>query len=362
MTCGYKKFDREEVPPMNTLYMLLTLVGLVLMIPFLLLVLILLCAKIQFIWTKVEENHAMIIVKGDQYQKTILAKKDWRLKKDGSEGIEKVPEKEKLLTRFLGVHYMGIPFICRIYFYYLEWMTWKMDEKDDQYRAISEKKKLDLVYLADYPYYVEAKDVEAKDLIPFSFAFIITARVMNPYKAVFVSHDWVRQMTALVRAAAIKYAGTKTFEEIVDNKKTGAEECSRLVSREISKTLLEEYGVEIVSISVQDIKPDENFRELTLKKTTATREAEAEVARAEGTAQAARITALGRADALRTEATGQAEALKTRATALDQAGESGKTLVQADVAQELAKNGKTTVFTIDGVMETAAKLLGGKKP
>lgn len=353
MTWLQKIFSRGD--EMNEM---LVLSGLLVVIAILVIAVIIVCANLSFIWTKIEENYAMIIVKGNGYHRTIPAKKGWRVN-PSDEGLEEVSEKPRLLNRLLGVHFIGIPFIYSIYQYKLEWVAWKMGD-DMQYRAIPEREQLGLVYLADYPYFVEVKDVETRDLIPFTFMFIITCKVMNPYKAVFLSHDWVRQMTALVRSETIKFAGSKTFEEITSDKKSGAIDCSSSIFNGIKDDLLKKYGVEVVNVSVQDINPNAEFRDLTLKKTEAIRAAAAAIETARGTAESARINASGEADAIKVVALAQAQALTQRAEALKKAGASGQTIVKADVATELAKNTNATIISADGLMGAVKNIFGGK--
>ncbi len=322
------------------------------------LVFILVAAKAVFIWITIQENYAVIVLKGDQYLKTLLAKKGSKVEENGDIVDKRNDDpKDSLLQRWLGVHYIGIPFITKIHTWEQSWVAWKMIDGKD-YQAVPETQILRQVYLAEYPYFVKAMGVETKDLIPFDFAFVITARVINPYKAAFVAHDWVRQMTAMVQQAVIKYAGEKTFEEITADKALGANACVQLIENEIVTIMRESYGVKIVKTSIQGIDPDSKYRELTLKRTEAIRQGEALKATAEAKAEATKTEATGEANAITIKALAEAQALETKAKALREQQEEGKLLVAAGIAEQMAKNSRTVVIGSEP-LEVVNNLLKG---
>ena len=157
-------------------------------------------------------------------------------------------------------------------------------------------------------------DSELVNKLPYNLKLRVVIQITNPAKALFrvddyrkTSLDWLHDNLDM----EFRSLSEDDFKE----KKAGQASALADVFTRTLQTSVEElkhhYGVEVLKIEVAEIDPaNEKLRTLTLEKTVAQMDAEANVLKAEGEAKIAKIKADAEAEVVKTLASAEAEAIK----------------------------------------------------
>lgn len=339
-------------------------------------------AKLNFFFTFVPENRGKIVLHGDKYHKTIIAKRGFSVDNAGeiTEKANLNTEKEPLLVRLLGIYSIGIPPFANIFRYDFDYVTVKLGEEGQEggmgYIPIRKSlRQQDTILLSDYPYFMTADGAETAELLPLDVKFLVTSRIINPYLAIFRSTDWLRQMTTWSEGAARNFIGVHKYDYLVKNEEQGRIASPTEVKDAFEKYLLKalkedmkaNYGVEVVSATLIQISPPAAFVETTTKIYTAVQTADAEKAAsiikietAKNNARAAIETAEGTKQAAILTMEGQAEGLKKVAAEVKAAGVSGKRVLNAQIIKDAGPNTKYVVTALSDLGDKVIEKLGGK--
>jgi regulator of protease activity HflC (stomatin/prohibitin superfamily) len=158
--------------------------------------------------------------------------------------------------------------------------------------------------LKDDVYLCVVSKAEDKDLIPLDLRIFLTIRIVNPYKSKFAVQNWLETVINRMEPSIRQYVAQYSFEELIPKKQiVGGEMWNKLKETGLIGCMedpedqkgefINRYGVEVRAIEVQDISPPEGLQKIILAKTTAEREAAAEIAKARGDRQATIIRAKG---------------------------------------------------------------------
>jgi len=195
----------------------------VILIPIGIIGLVWLMAKNDFLFTFVEEGTAKVIMKFDAFHRIIMQYQNCTCREGDDWEILLSPKKSK--KRFFdgkkkfwgGLCWIGIPGIYSIYSYWFRWATVKTQKKPGE-QIDRREEKLWHIFVKDYLYLAEIFEAETKSLVPLDISFLITARVVNPYKALFRIHDWANVIVARMEAYFRQYVGNTEYQDIVKNK------------------------------------------------------------------------------------------------------------------------------------------------
>lgn len=222
-----------------------------------------------------------------------------------------------------GIYWIGLYPFYKIYRYDFSWIEEKINEKglaEPWVRHATKRSpegQTAFVYVNDFNYVLFANDVKTKSGVPLKFTFVITVRIVNPYKALFLGEDWLERTGGAIGLAAIRYAGALDYEQIVasgpaelqvydaDQQKmvTGPYFIEQLIlglgdgkPDEFGHDLLSDYGVKLVAAKVHSIEfadsaAAEEYRKATTQRYVGEQEGLAKLAKAKGEAEAVKVTA-----------------------------------------------------------------------
>ncbi len=98
-------------------------------------------------------------------------------------------------------------------------------------------------------------------MIPLSFIALMTARVVNPYRALFETDQWLEQITNFLRRYVKQYVGTKKFIELVAGAQA-LEESNEILDynspdagMNVRKYIEDKWGVKINHFNLVNFKP-----------------------------------------------------------------------------------------------------------
>lgn len=192
----------------------------------------------------------------------------WVEEKD-IEGAEERKERKKLLG---GFRFYGFWPISSIYSYVLRWTSVHENGEPESHEGV-----LDSISLKDFVYFAQIKGAEEADKIPLDISILITLRVVNPYKALFVAHDWLEMVLNRIKPLFRNYVARHTYEDLLSEMKTETLRMWRELKDEgLIDYFRDKYGIEILedAIKMKDIVPPPEHQRAATKKFLAQREAE----------------------------------------------------------------------------------------
>lgn len=234
-------------------------------------------------FTFVPENKAKFIVSGNRLQKILISSNQYKLDKS----YNVVPGKSEGVLG--GLRFYGIWPISDVMTYKFKWTN-----ITESGQVISHNEVLDTMILKTDMYLINVEKAEDADLVPLDLKVVVTARIVNPYKAMFVAQNWLEYVTNTVKTTVRNEMRKHCFVDLVraggENNthfsSLGANIFAQMVTAKEISELENIYGIEVSKIRIEAIDPDSNLRELTLKKIIAEKQAEADIIEAQGKAKA----------------------------------------------------------------------------
>jgi len=218
-------------------------------------------------FTFVPEGRAKVVIRSDQFKKIIINWKDHILvtpsNKDSFSDNDPwdIVEKEPKKRWFGGLYFYGLFPLDDIYFYNFSWTNMKQNG-DVEYH---EPEVLDYILLKQDVYLGEIERAEDKAMLPTNIKFVVTMRVINPFKALFNVQNWLETIMNRIRAAVRNAFTENTYDKWISEDKDLAD----VIKEKLKSFLVEEcrgnYGIEVRAIEITDINPGEQYRESTLK-------------------------------------------------------------------------------------------------
>jgi hypothetical protein len=241
------------------------------------LVLYLMWAPVGIFAFFLEEGYAKIVVRGESFHEAYIktAGKVLSVNYDVVDEGAKVPLKEEPSTLF-GMVFLFWPFY-RVYTYKQKWVKFKDGMKQKREEVLNH------VLLMAYVYYVEVLNAETYGKISVNMGIAVEAKIVNPYKAMFMIKDWNAAMTSWIEGATRDFVSKNSYEEIIRGDL--ASQLKAHILKQISDDL-RNYGVVIVELTVIHIEPaDKEYEEATKAQVIEARKREATITRARADAE-----------------------------------------------------------------------------
>lgn len=216
-----------------------------------------LLAKRDIFFTFVEEGTAKAIMKFNGFHRIALQYENCELNGVWDVGLcdPNKPKKKSLLG---GLKWVGIPGIFSVYEYRFTWATVK-PQKEEKEQIERRSEPIKHVFVKDYVYLGEVKGAETKSLVPLDVTFLVTARVINPYKALFRVHDWVNAITSRIEAYFRQFVSQTEYDDLIAKKQEmGGEIMKALEETRIlgdKGKFYVDYGIKVKNIEMRDIEP-----------------------------------------------------------------------------------------------------------
>lgn len=220
-----------------------------------------LLAPANIIWNFVSEGTAKIAVRGDSFVNAFIQWMGHTLDIDWNVIPEDATHKEP--WHIGGLRFNGVPLMDIIYSYKLRWKSVRLasEGKNKEGEVVKfHEEVLDYVPLRPEVYFTKivAAETIPPERIPLDIEFLVTMRVTNPYKVLFVApYNWVENVLIRLNALFRDWTGTKTLDEILKVKEDPARLWREIGENElIQKTLDKEWGVLVEKNGIQIRKVD----------------------------------------------------------------------------------------------------------
>jgi regulator of protease activity HflC (stomatin/prohibitin superfamily) len=177
---------------------------------------------------------------------------------------------------------------------------------------------------------------------------ILTARVINPYKALFRIENWLEAVVNRIKPFVRDYTTTASYAELIkDAARIGTEIYKRLEEENLLPEFRGDYGVDVKKIEVKSINPPKEYREVTLLKYVAERELEKVVVGANAEKQRIEIVAEG-----------EKARIETVYKAVEKFGDLGQLIRTLEALEQSPLAASVTVQAIPGVQEMLRGVFG----
>ncbi len=305
---------------METVLMIIGgIIGFLIALPFLALAL----AKFNLFFTLVDEGSAKVILFNKQFYKVMMRYRGFRLKEENYDVMPVSQQNENIrrLLRLGGLEFIGIWPFYTVHKYRFRWTKIKRELKDGKLvKSIEpEDKTIDYILVQADVYYARLEGIETIGLVPLDMEFVLTIRIINPYKALFRTQDWFEYVVNRLLPYIRQFCSGKEFNELIQEKqhstgdlyrflewgimKRKGEEKTEERSLELSsqdeallkkegkteeeieqikkerrwgiiQLLREIYGIDVMGVEIDSIVPEKRYEEIASKQWEATREAE----------------------------------------------------------------------------------------
>lgn len=204
-------------------------------------------------FTFVKEGTAKIIVRGDKFEKALIQWEGYTFDYEKS-GVKKwkVVEEEEPRHLFGGLRWYGFWPLLDVGFYHLRWWDLQLTEEGREKIQFHEE-DLDYVLLKSDVYWAKIENAETKDRIPIDAEFLVTMRVINPYKVIYVAPiNWTENAMTRLSALFRSYVAGKKLDELLKAKEDSQAICKELKKKDLIRRILEEeWGIQIEKGGIQ---------------------------------------------------------------------------------------------------------------
>src|SRR3989344_2464626 len=238
----------------------------------------LLLSSYDFVFTTTQEGYFKEVVRFGGHRKTILSKEDHIIDVYGDivESTDGLPE--TILPG--GLRLVGWPFIDRVLARKMEFLK---SLPNGEVKSYDVKDVSEFYAKVDYPYALPFVKCEDKNNLPLLGHATLLAHVLNPTKSLFATANFYDTMVGLVLPSVRECLKVFTFDEIKVK-----DDLDEIIWAELNATnpdvsgdvsvidkLRDKYGIVIVAFRIVNIDPPTEYRDITLTKWKAEREADA---------------------------------------------------------------------------------------
>src|SRR3989344_3607383 len=238
-----------------------------------------LMAKFDFVFTNVPESYFKEVVRFGGHKETLLSKAVYTIHDNGY--IEELEPGEMPETSLPGgLRFVGLPFIDRIYKGRMKFSKSLPNGEIKDYDV----ENVDKFYAkVDYPYALPFVKCEDKNNLPLLGHATLLTQIVNPTKSLFATANFYDTMVGLVLPSVRECLKVFTFDEIKVK-----DDLDEIIWAELNATnpdvsgdvsvidkLRDKYGIVIVAFRIVNIDPPTEYRDITLTKWKAEREADA---------------------------------------------------------------------------------------
>jgi regulator of protease activity HflC (stomatin/prohibitin superfamily) len=255
------------------------------------------------------------------------------------------------------------------------------DPKTGEKKVWPRKEWTDFIYVVSFPYIMTLVEAETLDNLPVTVMFQLRIRIVNPFKALFDTENWMDVVSGAAIGAARNFVGSKTYAELVSERKLGAK-LAKDAADSFSTLLVElneqlpglpdgyglhrEYGAIVEGADVQSIslagERAGEILEATVKAYTADQNAYATEKAGQADASARRAIGTADADVIRLKAVAEADGLTAKLAAWNNGGRLNALIVQMEAMKAEGAGTKVIwannpfVQSMDGLAELLDKL------
>lgn len=229
-------------------------------------------------FTIVQEGTAKAIMRFGGFRKIVMAWRGYKLNSDWNViqgAARELPG---------GLRLVGIWWLDRVYTYNFRWQGIELVEAKE--KVVFHEKTIDYILVKPDTYWtkIEAAETRPPERIPLDIEWLITMKVVNPYKTLFrAPPNWVEAVLSRFNTLSRSWVGLKKLDELLELKKERPKLWNEFKDDPLLRMYRDEWGIEIEEngIEIRDIKAPSEIQEAAAAQRRAELEAEATRRKAE---------------------------------------------------------------------------------
>lgn len=238
-------------------------------------------AQYNMFWTMGEEGTSKQVMNRRKFVRSLLVKRGHKY--DTNWNVVPLEPGDQELES--GLLWVGIWPFFQIYTRTMRFVKALADDSHEKKYERREDPGTDFLLTGtDYQYALLFKDAEDRDKLNLSGQMTMTAKIINPYKALFLVKDWFDALVMRVLPRVREYISEHTYDELINNPnfRLDADVFRMLGEPDPSGgpstlSILEgQYGIKLVALETVNIDPPPDYREVTLRQFKAVQNAKAE--------------------------------------------------------------------------------------
>jgi len=276
--------------------------------------------------------------------------------------------------KMLGIRWLGIPILVRVYKYQFRWGTMKQREARSQVADASASNEpvyrdqvVRTLYIKKYVYVSVLRGAETSEGLNVDVLYFFVIMPVNPYDVEFNVDNWLDSTFTEADSWGRSFIGKNTYQQLLSDNDTKNREFFDALE-DARRGIMEKFSIRIIHAGIISIEPPADYRETTLLAYTAKQKADAAIATATGQKESTILVADGEAHAIAAKGTAQATSIAAQIAAYAANPEAAQAVLGAEVGKAMAAGPNKTIigvpsnFLQPGTILGAADSFLGKKP
>ncbi len=221
----------------------------------------------NILFTTVEEGRAKAIVSaGGGFHKILMHYKGYECIKEKEWTIAAIDSRSlpETLRDKLGlgaIYWIGFPFFHRVYWYNFRWNSLRQTDQEDGVVNAGgiffkpHDERLDYILVQTDVYYARIENAEDRDMVPLNIDMALSITIVNPYKALFRTQDWLEMVWGLILPAIRRYVGDEKWKDLTHKVAEHEEAFKEQVLNKDAKNIENDFGVRIDSFRILRVSP-----------------------------------------------------------------------------------------------------------
>ena len=174
--------------------------------------------------------------------------------------------------------WIGFPPAYSVYTYTFHWSSRVQDPRGEGMKQVQRSEAVSHILAPQQEvYFALIEAAKTSELVPVNASVALTVRIMNPFKALFNTHQWLKTVINQSEPLIREVIGRYTFKALTESRETASNELKNDEGfKAHRKTLEMEYGVNIVLAQFRSIEPSgkhaDEITKISLQEYTAQQE------------------------------------------------------------------------------------------
>lgn len=206
-------------------------------------------------WTFVDESTSKAIMRMGSFNRMVFTKSNYRLNRTTWEAIVAPRYKNWILG---GLRFYVWPFES-VYRYTWEWIK----SMPDGTIVPKPEETVDFILTQNiYAYGLQVKGhgLVTDDKVPIEISMTLTAKIVNPYKALFDVKNWFDTFIGRVQPAVRDYVNNVTYDALIRDDQLDTTIFRKMVTDGIIPDLNASYGIDLVKVEFREIKVTDDYQ------------------------------------------------------------------------------------------------------
>lgn len=161
------------------------------------------------------------------------------------------------LYLFENLTWVGIPPTYAVHAYSFHWTSRVQDPNGDGMVQKPREETISHILAPQQEvYFAKIEDAKTKEMMPVDASVALTIQIVNPFKALFNTHQWLKTVINQIETEVREVIGRYTYEALTESENSASNELKTDKGfKRRCRAIAKEYGVKIVLAQFRSIEP-----------------------------------------------------------------------------------------------------------